>query len=465
MVVLKTETLPRGSRGWDAFVESLTKVDDLAEGHWLEMKSELDVGRTGAAKIAKFILGAANRQPDVAARVMEGYALMVLGVGPGLKRGIDRIEDKDLETRLMPYLGADGPLWETQRIAVDGGRDVLVIIVEPPQQGDPIYVCRKDGEGVADGEIYLRAMGETRRARSGEVDLLRARERGRRANIEVEVAVAGPVRAYTCDPRLLDDYAEAHRQRLLDALPKPPAAPTAALSALAASGSELSPMLQRFTIDLAPSLHAMSEAFTVPEARTEDAFRDEVEEWATVCRRSLSNLVDGYIAHTVTPTSFTIRNATERYLSDVRVNLHLAGAVEQLESDGPQMFSARRFLPRLPREWGPRPRDYGIGSYTQVPYTPDFSNLRSPSGPQATFRNGGSVDAVFTLPELRPRGVEELSGEIVLLVRDASMTVIEGRWQATARDIDAIFDGTCVIPVEEPIDLTDLLRAALAPRQ
>ncbi|HZL05978.1 MAG TPA: hypothetical protein VFE45_11285, partial [Coriobacteriia bacterium] len=322
-----------------------------------------------------------------------------------------------------------------------------------------------DGEGVVDGEIYLRAMGETRRARSGEVDLLRARERGRRANVELELAVAGPVRAYTCDPRLLDDYADAHRQRLLDALPKPPAAPTAALSTRAASGSESSSMLGRFTIDLAPSLHALSEALTVPEARTEEAFRDEVEEWATVCRRSLPKLVDGYIAHTVTPTSFAIRNATERYLSDVRVNLHLAGAVEQLESDEPQMFSARRFLPRPPREWGPRPRDYGIGSYTQVPYTPDFSNLRSPSGPRATFRNGGSVDAVFTLPELRPRGVEELSGEIVLLVRDPSMTVIEGRWQATARDIDAIFDGTCVIPVEEPIDLTDLLRAALAPRQ
>lgn len=73
------ERLPRGSRGWRTFVEALAQVDDTAETHWLEMKSSLDLSRTGAAKIAKFILGAANRQPEAAASALDGYALMVLG--------------------------------------------------------------------------------------------------------------------------------------------------------------------------------------------------------------------------------------------------------------------------------------------------------------------------------------------------------------------------------------------------
>lgn len=206
------QRLPRGSRGWRTFVEGLAQVDDTAETHWLEMKSTLDLSRAGSAKVAKFILGAANRMPDVAASALDGYAIMVLGVAEGALVGIAPVEDLELEQRLAPFLGAEGPHWDTERVGVSGGRDVLVIIVDPPKPGDPIHVCRKDGDGVADGDVYFRARGETRRAKSGELDLLRARELGGVPNVELEVAVTEPARAYVCAPEVLEEYIEGRER-------------------------------------------------------------------------------------------------------------------------------------------------------------------------------------------------------------------------------------------------------------
>ena len=454
-----SERLPRGSRGWRTFVDALTRVDDTAETHWLEMKSELDLSRTGSAKIAKFILGAANRQPDVAARALEGYALMVLGVMTGAAPGISPVEDMELEKRIQPYLGADGPGWEATRVTVEGGRDVLIIIVDPPKPGDPIFVCRKDGEGVADGDVFIRARGETRRAKSGEMDLLRTRERGGAPSVDLELSVVGRVRAYTCEPAVLSDYVDSHSRDLLAKLPKP-RTPTR-FDGTDLAGNSLAAMVAAgmSNIDISP----MMAALTIPEERSEDAYRKQVDAWGGACRRALPELIDKFVTQRAPATEFVVKNLTTRYLTDVRVDLHLAGAVEQVEADERESFVAYRYLPREPRPWGPRQRDFGVPGFT-IPSsagTTDWSGVRPAGASQATFRNGGSVDATLEMRELRPHGVETFGDEIVLVVRDASMSVVEGRWSATARDVHAVFEGACVVPVSEPLDVTDFIRASL----
>lgn len=459
---IDVDRLPRGSRGWRTFVSSLTEADDTAESDWLELKSEIDLSRTGAAKIAKFILGAANRQPESAARSLEGYAVMVLGVGGGAIIGIEPVEDMELEKRIQPFLGAEGPQWETARIAVADGRDVLAIMVAPPKPGDPIYVCRKDGDGVADGDVYVRVRGATRRAKSGEMDLLRARERGGLPSIDLEVSVAGAVRAYACDPTVLDDYIDQRRRYLIELLPKPKPVPhlVAGESTLGALGEMLAS--NGNWPNLSPNLAAIASATTIPEDRTQDAYREAVETWATVCRGSLLGVLDGYVARRATPTTFIVRNLTSHYLVDLRLNLHLAGEVEQIDAGRRDSFLVHSFLPGEPRPWGPRQRDLGYGF--QIPrdlFASTLVNLPRASGPRATFRNGGSVDATLELPELRPRDTEELGDDIVLVVRDPSMTVIQGEWTATARDINAVFEGACTVPVDDPVDLTDQIRASL----
>jgi hypothetical protein len=448
------ERLPRGSRGWRTFVEALAQIDDTGETHWLEMKSSLDLSRSGAAKIAKFIIGAANRLPEVAASAIEGHALMVLGVAEGTLVGIDPVEDLELEKRLTPFLGAEGPRWDTERVGIASGRDVLVIIVEPPKAGDPIHVCRRDGEGVADGDVYVRARGETRRAKSGELDLLRVRERAGVPNVELEVAVTGPVLAYSCDAGVLDEHIQRRTRVLLGRLPEPrPARSPAdgslsAIAAIVATGAD-SPLTQFAT------------AYTVPENRTEDEYREEVERWAAACRAALPTLVDALLAVRAPSTTFLVRNLTSRYLSDVRLQLHLAGAVEQIAWEADDRFVAREHLPIEPRPWGPRQKDLGFGHIVHDIFSSPVGDFRPYGGPSASFLNGGSVTATFEMRELRPKGAEEFEGEVVLVVRDAEMTVVEGTWTATARDLHAVFEGSLTVPVAPVIDVSDQIRAAL----
>jgi hypothetical protein len=67
----------------------LSEVDDRVERYFLELKSDVDLSKSpGQAKVAKFILGAANRARDVAARRFEAHALFVLGVAKGSTEGI-----------------------------------------------------------------------------------------------------------------------------------------------------------------------------------------------------------------------------------------------------------------------------------------------------------------------------------------------------------------------------------------
>ncbi len=65
----------------------------MAERHYLELKSTLDLSqKKDIVKIAKFVLGAANRMPDVAASAFEGYGVMVIGVAEKTVTGIQPVE-------------------------------------------------------------------------------------------------------------------------------------------------------------------------------------------------------------------------------------------------------------------------------------------------------------------------------------------------------------------------------------
>ncbi len=71
--------------------------------------------------------------PDVAARYLEGHAVMVLGVASGSTPGIEPVEALDIERGVRPYLSVNGPRWDLQRVPVDEGREVLLILVDPPK--------------------------------------------------------------------------------------------------------------------------------------------------------------------------------------------------------------------------------------------------------------------------------------------------------------------------------------------
>lgn len=199
---LDTGILPLGERSLQLILDHILAVGDEAETTYLEVKSSLEPGsKAGVAKIAKFLLGAANRRPKEAERHFRGYAVLVIGAqkdaAPGIPRGV---EAHELEDRLRPYLGPQFPAFEFGRIGVDDDREVLFIVAQPPQEGQSIFPCHKSFDGddrrdsLNDGAIYVRGTSNTRPARAGEVLALVERARGGgKPPIELDVAILGSV--------------------------------------------------------------------------------------------------------------------------------------------------------------------------------------------------------------------------------------------------------------------------------
>lgn len=140
---LDTSRAPLGEVAASRLVEAIVARGDVAERHYLEVRSDVDLAtKLGAAKVAKFILGAANRPLELAARAFGGYAVMILGVSEGQTPGIARVEVKEIETRVRPYLSASGPGWDIERLFAGDGRDVGDLRpLETNEEGDcPVLV-------------------------------------------------------------------------------------------------------------------------------------------------------------------------------------------------------------------------------------------------------------------------------------------------------------------------------------
>src|SRR5690606_17663034 len=111
--------LPTGARGWSALVAWAAGSDDRQERYFLELKSDVDLTtKHGRHKVAKFILGAANRDPAKAAKRFGGHAVMLLGVSVGATNGIPPFEAQDLEREVRKFTGASGPGWDFERVVV-----------------------------------------------------------------------------------------------------------------------------------------------------------------------------------------------------------------------------------------------------------------------------------------------------------------------------------------------------------
>ncbi len=222
-----TGAIPLGERAWRRILDHVVAVGDEAETNYLEVKSSLDVtSKIGTAKVAKFLLGAANRRPQEAARHFRGYAVLVVGAEKGTASGVSRgVEAHELEDRLRPYLGPQFPAFEFGRIGVGADKEVLFVIAQPPQEGQTIFPCHKTFQGedrrdsLEDGAIYVRGASNTRPARSGEVLALVERARGGgKPPIVLEVDVVGPI----CRVNRVEEILERSRDHVEEQFNKQP---------------------------------------------------------------------------------------------------------------------------------------------------------------------------------------------------------------------------------------------------
>jgi hypothetical protein len=150
------------------------------EAEWIEWKGTLPLDAAeGWFAISKAIIGLANRHPDHAARSLEGTGYLVVGAEPGNVRGVTSVDGAKLDDWLRAYLGENGPMWAPTYVTLNG-REVLVVVVELPEWGDPIHSLRKtyqpaQGKGADSGTVFARGKAGTRRATAPDMDMLQER--------------------------------------------------------------------------------------------------------------------------------------------------------------------------------------------------------------------------------------------------------------------------------------------------
>ena len=413
--------VPRGELAARALVEALSLTDDRAERHFLEVKSSIDLTtKEGLAKLAKFILGAANRMPDVAAGAFEGHAVMVLGVAQGSVPGIKPVEALAIERGVRPYLSVNGPRWDLQRVPVNGGREVLLILVDPPKWGQPAFPCFKDGPSLHNGQIIVRADGETRQATGEEVLQLQQRGRCEQPDVDLAVDIAGVAVAHTCDESVLEDHIERETARLEAAMPSSEPLPSHPLASLIRGVGHRD------------------------ESRTVQQYEEQIASWAAECRASWSLALEA-VAATITPTiTISVTNRTRSFLEDVALEIHLEGPVRGLEPVEPEDFEPDSLLPSPPRAWGPWVDYSSIIPSGLSTYIPPMPSLPS----SISFRNDGSVTVNVDVGDLRPLHTYRTDDDLVLVVDDENRTELNGTWKITARGHNAVYEGNLVMPVE-----------------
>ena len=412
--------------GWLGLINYVLAADDRVERYFLEVKSEVDLrSKRDQAKVAKYILGAANRDPTQASRRFGGHALMVLGVGDGQVVGVPSFEAKDLALTVQRLIGVDGPKWDFERISVDG-HDVIIVVVDPPT-GD-VWTCRADGDGLVDGGIYVRADGETRRATGDEVRALIAWAVSKTPPVDVDVMIEGEVLAIQIDEAALRAWVQNSAETLRE--------------------------------QVASTEHRYFRPLAIDhDTRSKEEFLAEVESWEQSALASPAEGIilmagrfhDGIRARLV--------NHSRIFLRDARLDINFEEGVIATDWSHEDRKLPIDPFPSRPIEWGKKTFGiFGLGRFN----TPDVTLLSDRHG-LVDIRQGHPAYLTMRMDSLRPEETH-VSGddEVVLLMfsTEAPPSVVTARWRVTAQDINDVFEGSVDIPVK-PIDWREPIRAIL----
>jgi hypothetical protein len=420
--VLDTSILPLGERALQSILDHVTAVGDEAESTYLEVKSSLDMtSKLAVAKIAKFLLGAANRQPAQAARHFHGHAVLVIGAEKGQPTGVPRgTEPHELEDGLRPYLGPTFPTFEFGRITVDSGSEVLFIVAQPPQEGQPIFPCHKDfqGEdrrdGLEDGAIYVRGTSNTRPARSGEVLSLveRARGGGKRP-IDLDVEVLGPINRVTHVDQVLEELLKYEEQNFL----KPPDRP---------EPDDFSPL----------PLPANIFGSVKPMSTTQ---RDEA--LATWQSNKANHIAQGrtHLLGVALAGSSLRLTSHHRYIAKPRltVTFHDCEALDHVDPDDADYKKAVEPVVKAQHPFGA-----GL----------DLPILRSIRGdyPVSWTNCGEDAEITLSLDSLRPEDTwSSDQDDYVIVARNPEASDVEVSWTLTEDGSDDVTTGTFRVPTQE----------------
>jgi hypothetical protein len=211
-----------------ALVEYIAGSPTLQENEHLEWKSGYNLGRRpDAGKVAKQLISFANRDPVRSQRLTGGYAYLLLGVEAGRVIGVPVWDSADIESWLSRFVPSE-LMYDVHYVTAEG-KDVLVLEVDPPRQGDTIFCLQAStgdgGSNMAEGTIYVRRGGKTEMAGANEIAMLTARTASGATETELDLELVTAANELSAlNPRLLmtstcEHWMQQARAGLLNGIP------------------------------------------------------------------------------------------------------------------------------------------------------------------------------------------------------------------------------------------------------
>ncbi|MGW6174333.1 hypothetical protein ACWF5H_12625 [Arthrobacter sp. NPDC055138] len=436
---MDTSRPPHGERQRKALLAAIVAGGDTAEKHYLEIKSQLDFSsKEETTKIAKFILGAANRLPATAERHFGGHAVMVIGAEQGGLPGVPAgTEVLDIEQKINKFLLPGGPQWELERAPADTpGQEVLFILVDPPRDGDPIYLCRANFQGnkvnLSNGDIYVRAQGQTRKATAPEIDDLMARAGKKSLPVpELTVTLEGDAHHLDLTPERLNQFIVSRVEE----------ARTEHLSPTTAQGG---PLLAGLNTQILRGLD--------PSSLSPEAFERQALEWENQVRAEWQENL-GRIAGAALPgLVIELGNRQSTFLEAVRFDLTLKEAYGVDTEDPDDVTPTKLFPPVIVKH---SPFDQGLG------FSPSYLNNIRPtlSRYPLKWKNiDENLHITIELDQLRPGTPWVSDGDDFVVISRHNGTTLSGSWRATIRGHHQAFDGAVSLPVRADHNIQTLYR-------
>lgn len=348
--------LPTGTTGWQELLTAISESAATDETIWVEHKAGLDPAtKNGGAALAKAIVAFGNRNVAGAARHLGGHAIVVVGLEAGSTSGTAPIDPAKLRDNVDRYIAAPAPVWDSVQHTYNG-QNVLVVIVDPPRDGDPIFVLGKGGgdpdEKIRDGAIYVRRPRKSDLATSAEIRKLEARaEAGRVIAPVLDIDISPTSAEYAIpwlddlDSTWVDRYVESRRIQLLRSLDPEPTTPTRLSRLYGSTVRDARRALELQMSTLGATWH--------DESRTEEEFRAEVDAWAEKATPGLTKYLNDQRHHYALPLDLSVRNNTQRNYVSLRVEIHITGPVRAYDYRLGKVRPLTELAGREPRKWGP----------------------------------------------------------------------------------------------------------------
>lgn len=428
-------------------INAVTSTDPNNESTWIEWKSTLDLDdKSGHHHIAKHILGFANRTVTTARRHADGHAYLVVGAEPGTLAGVAPVDQAVLTPRIARYVGSE-VRWRAEYIGVRE-QQVLVIVVDPPRHGDPIFPLRRQLGDHPKGRIFVRRAGHTELADDFEVDELVRRARGT-DSLGIAIEPTAPVIERRPELPDADRLADVEKSATLA---RPSYQEQVAMPWGPGAG------IARYAVSLGRVLQT-------PDDRNKEDYQNEVNGHRSRYKRAIQErCVWRLWNHQPFSLQLEILNLTDDNFTDIRIELHVPGDVhswpEDLRTSDPRSEPG---LPNRPDVLGtPRPM-YGFGSnrLLSAVQSPRFPSTQPPTrGPGVEVHDTGSVTINYSGIDLRPHENTSLS-PVRLLVEAQAGTVLDCEWKATAGNARGQLTGRFAMTIGEPtLSFEDIERDA-----